>query len=514
MSDSFTHFFPSYDQMERLIAAQNKIAGMSGTGDLSQLETVISANIVAGRTGKVWKRKVYFYSVNSTSQCPALNENDEGAAVPFTDTAIGKDPYMDNFRVFQWQHCNYVRDSDSTARVTALEGYPGYKTSGNVDVGTLLPTFYWNWEKKSDHFLLTFSDSPHPELGLIPWVYAIKLDGTVLPYFIVSSYQSSLGDDGLLRSLPGRQPAFNQSYDSMIIDYQKKGEGYWGAGSDVNTLAYIYLIVKYLTKNSKNIFKGNALSNDSVQVAHAESNTKRILVSAVGQFTPGCTISLGSANADRNVGTSHDILNRKLVKSIEEVTVGSTAYTALNIDTDTAFNTATTNYVKIFPCISGQTDAVLGHYDGSVLSNTDSHHSLRIEGIEMMNGQFITASDTVIKFLSSFWQVYKAPKGTKHVKDSISGMNLIGESKAFTGDSYVGNIDIDISSGGYFHLEKATGSAVGTGDNHYNGGTPADGTLREWQALGALHNGAAAGFCCVFGGAGLSGANCHYGSRD
>lgn len=66
---------------------------------------------------------------------------------------------------------------------------------------------------------------PHPlrtDIVLHPWSECVQADGTVLPWCIGSKYVSSLGDDGLLHSLPDGKPENFQSYQNMITNYQKK----------------------------------------------------------------------------------------------------------------------------------------------------------------------------------------------------------------------------------------------------------------------------------------------------
>lgn len=479
---------------------------------LSVIEQTVSQDIISHRTGRVWKRKVWKYSVNQTADCPALDDYNDGTAVPFTDTVIGSDPYMDTYRVFRWMRCNYYREADGTARLITIEGYSDYAETGSVDVGTLLPTFWWAWDEYDDYWILSFSDSPRE--GLTPWKDAVRADGTILPYFIVSSYPSVLASDEKLRSQKGK-PANNQSYNNIITNYQKKGAGYWGSGSSINTLAYIYLIVKYQMKLEQNKFSTCCGFYSSVAVAKAETDTTRVLIPATDTiFSAGDGITV-STSAD------HHWLNGSVVQwaevlSTEIVTIDGTEYKALNLDVSTPYTTTTELYVCSSACPSGQTDGVIGHYDGSIVSNTDSKHSIRIEGIELMNGLWFVLSDTVISFLSGYWQIYVAQKGTPHTTNAHTGYKLIGESDAFTSDSYVGNVSFDIETGAMYHAEKGNSNANGNGAYHWNGGTDvADGTLREWLGWGGLDNGRPS--CGLVAGRGwnaLSAAGAGVGSRD
>ena len=505
----------NHEDGARMAAALERLADNAegSSASLSTLERIIANAYIQGRTGKVWKRKIWKASVNGTDACPALDDYGEGAATPFTDETAGNDPYMDSYTVFQWMYCNYTRDDDETARLKTLEGYPDFALTGAVDVGCIHPTFWWKQEEHGDYYELYFSDSPHEELGLIPWRDAVKSDGTVLPYFIVSAFPSVTASDGYPRSQPGK-PVNNQSYDNIITNYAKKGTGYQGAGASINTLAMIYLIVKYQTKLEQTKFSGNSNFTVATQVALAESDTKRVLLPA------GTTAY--KAHDGITVGTANDAwwLNGSLVPwaeitSVETVTVNGTNYVALNLDVSSTFTTTTAMYVCSSACPSGQTMRVMGHYDGSIVSNTDNHHSFRIEGIELMNGLWHVFSDTVIDFLKDSWQVYVAPKGTKHTANAHTGYKLIGYSDSFTGDSPVGDIVMDPQTGGFYHSAKTDSTAKGYGAYHWNGGTGvADGTLREWQGWGRLNYGAGDGLAFGNGRPALSDAGVTTGSRD
>lgn len=503
----------NHEDGSRIAAALERMAdNAEGSSTLTTLERQVANAYIMGRTGKVWKRKVWKYVTNSTDACPALDDYGEGAATPFTDETAGSDPYMDNYTVFKWNFCNYTRDDDETARLRAMEGYPDFALTGAVDVGAIHPTFWWKWEEHDTYWILYFSDSPHAELGLIPWRDAMKSDGTVLPYFIVSAFPSVLASDGYPRSQPGK-PINNCSYDNIISAYKKKGTGYQGSGSSINALAMIYLIVKYQTKIERKKFAGNSNFYTSVAVAAAESNVKRVLIASTDttfHVHDGVCVST-SKDAHWLNG---DPVAWAEIKSIETVTVNGTAYKALNLDVSSGFTTTTAMYVNGSACPSGQTMGVMGHYDGSIASNTDAHHSFRIEGIELLNGLWHVFSDTVIDFLSGQWQVYIAPKGVTHVADAHTGYKLVGVSEGITGDGYVGDIVMDEQTGGFFHKALGGGDSVGYGAYHWNGGMPADGALREWLGGGGLGNGSLDGLSAGRGWYTLSYVDAALGARD
>lgn len=481
---------------------------------LSALEKQIGAEYDSQRNGKVYATKLWKFAKNQTSQGERLLDSVGKTCTPSTDSVAGQDDFLNDSIIFQWARCNYTRDDDGTARVKALEGMPGYHTDGAYDVGTIAATFYWKCEEHSEYDIIYMSDSPNHALGLVPFSLAVK-DGMVMPYYIISSYPSVTASDGNARSQPGLAPVYNQSYNDCITLYQKKGKGYWGGGNPENLHAILFMIIKYATKNSQNIMRGCSEFNTQPKVAKAESNTKRVLVSDRGKFYEGCCVSIGDGTStDRNVSAANSIANRVRVKSIDEVTIDSVKYYALNLDVPSAITTTADSLVSSMPCLSGETDKVIGRYDGSFLSNTDGNHTFRIHGVEYMWGQYAVICDTVLDKQGSGWDVYVAPKGVAHVKDAHTGYIKEGTIPYNNGNDVYGG-DYGFSSRAYFIKELGSSSSNGTGDIIYEGGTSvADGTLREFLTLGGLGTGSLAGLGIVGAWTGLGDGYWALGSRD
>lgn len=481
---------------------------------LSALEKQIGAEYDSQRNGKVYATKLWKFAKNQTSSGERLLDSVGKTCTPSTDSVAGQDDFLNDSPIFQWAHCNYVRDDDGTARVKALEGMPGYHTDGAYDVGTIAATFYWKCEEHADYDIIYMSDSPNHALGLVPFVLAVK-DGMIMPYYIISSYSSVTASDGNARSQPGLAPIYNQSYNDCITLYQKKGKGYWGGGNPENLHAILFMIIKYATKNSQNIMRGCSDFTTQVKIAKAETGVKRVLVSDRGRFYDGCCVSVGDGTqTDRGYNEVHKIVNRARVKSIDEVTIDSVKYYALNLDVPSAITTATNYKVTAMPCFSGETDKVIGRYDGSYLSNTDSNHTFRIHGVEYMWGQYVVICDTVLDKQGSGWDVYVAPKGIAHVKDAHTNYTKEGTIPYNNGNDVYGG-DYGFSSRAYFIKALGSSSSNGTGDIIYEGGTGvADGTLREFLTLGILWAGSAAGLGFVDCWTWLGGWDWAFGSRD
>lgn len=511
---------PSFEQGGRVAAALERIADVQEgkTSGLSTIEQQIAIAYATQRTGEVFHTRIYKSASNTTSKGVFMDDSAGLTCVPSTDTVEGRDDF-EHFLPFLWMHCNYTcDDADGFKRLKTLKGFPGYSETGTCDIGVLHPTFYWNKIDSATHEDWYLSDSPHPELGLVPFCDAIKSDGTVMPYFIQSATSSVTASDGLLRTQFGAPPAYNQSYNSMITDYQKKGKGYWGAGMSRQLFWYIMLIIKYGTKNSQSAMRGCSNYDAQVKCAVAESGVKRVLVTSDSPWYVGGCVSVGVASGssiNRQDASMNSICDRVRVKSIESVTVNGTAYTALNLDINSTITTTTDTYVSSMPCWTGETEAVIGHHDGSYLSYTDGRHSFRICGQEYMLGQYIVASDTVIAFsdASGHKDIYAYPRGVAHVANAITNAIKVG-SIPEAGDYWIGDENIDISHGIMWPGAKGSGDSVGVGDNCWGGGTSAAGELREALTTAGLWIGGCAGACYLGCRAGLGAVVWCFGSCD
>lgn len=464
------------------------------------LERTIETYYALRRTGKVYQTKLWKYAANPTSTGEKLLDNAGLIFEPSTGTAEGQDDYADT-PLFQWVNCNYIRDDDGAARPIAIEGMDSYKTSGAVDVGAMQMSFWWNWDATpEDHVLVTVSDTPHPELGLVPWPECVKADGTVLPWCIGSKYISGTASDGLLRSQPGLLPALFQSHDGMITNYQLKGPGYWGAGAVRNLWQILWIAIKGATKNSQSLFYGCA--NYNYQYAVAAATTEQTYVTLTEpqaeNLIAGSCVCIGTgpeeeegANFDRGQAYMRDIVSLARISKIE----GANVF----LDYD-AFDAPAGAYLSTMPWIAGTTDAVCGHHDGSATSNTDGKYPYRVQGREYAIGAYTVAADTVAYFLEdNSRDVYVAPRGVPHSPTWAtiqSTYTLAGNIPAYNDgtatDYYIGDINVDTTLGAWNPSSESSSPSQGFADRYYAGG---DATLtqREFLQGGVLGNGSHAG---------------------
>lgn len=503
---------------------EKQIADLAAMG--GSLEAFLEKYYALRRTGRLYQTKIWKFSANPTSAGEKTLDNAGLIFEPSTDTVEGRDDYV-GIPMFDWVNVNYIRDTDGSPRPTAIEGMRSYQTSGSSDVGAMQMSFYWKWDTTNPEFdLVTISDSPHPELGLVPWSECVKADGTVLPWCIGSKYISGVASDGYLRSQPGLKPEKWQSHNNMITNYGKKGEGYHGAGAERNTFQIIFNIIKGATKNSQNLYAGctsyNFQYEASVQRTEkltyfpvTNAQAKNVLVGSCVSVGYGANSS-GTLDKDRGNLSLHKYADNAKVLRIEDLDDNNKA---VYLDIEEGFDTTPVALTEelLSPVIissmhwmSGETDRVIGKHDGSPISNTDARHPYRVQGREYAVGGYIIASDAVMDFQSDYSKnVYVAPKGAIHSSSdaTIRGTyKLIGSIPASAdgkgNDYWIGDISVDHDTGCWHPSAQGNSNAQGFGDMLYSGGTSISGT-REYLQGGNLWHGSAAGSACLDCGVGL-----------
>lgn len=484
------------------------------------LEKNISDYYAMRRTGKVYQTRLWKFEANPTSAGEKLLDNAGLVFEPSTDTEEGQDDYLNGQNpLFEWVNVNYVRDDDGSPRPIAIEGQDGYKTSGAVDVGAMQMSFWYKIDASDEDYIDYYvSDTPHPELGLVPWPECVKADGTVLPWCIGSKYISGEASDGLPRSQPGLKPIRNMSHNFMITAYQQKGPGYWGAGAVRNTFQILFNAIKGATKSSQALYAG-ATSYNFQYAASAQREEKAtyfpVTNSQANNIIVGAYVSVGygsnnngAVNNDRGIATIHSYADDAKVLRVEDLDEDNKA---VYLDIEDGFDTmpvALTDSLSAPIMLSsmhwwsGATDSVRGHHDGSPGSNTDSKYPYRVQGREYAVGGHMVASDTVAWLNEDGSRtIYAAPKGTAHSNNNSTIRSTYKQagtiplnSSGSVADYWVGDVGIDEETGSWHPSTQGSGSAQGCADMYYAGGTVAN-AFREYLQCGALGEGSNAGSC-------------------
>ena len=207
----------------------------------------------------------------------------------------------------------------------------------------------------------------------------------------------------------------------------------------------------------------------------------------------------------------------------EALADGANTAVYLDIQEESAFNTMPHVYTETFsaPIIlssmhahSGDTDCVLGHHDGSPVSNTDGKHPYRVQGREYAMGGYVVASDTVAWLnADGSATIYTAERGTAHssnndtIKETykVAGQIPVGASGVGS-DWYIGDDSVDADTGAWFPFVEGSGSTQGVCDRYYSGGTSRE-AFREYLQGGTLWNGSIAGGSFLHLGSGLGSGN-------
>lgn len=519
------------DLYEKTKAIAEDLNGLTG---LSDLEKRICMNYLSRRTGEVFETRFYYHSVNQTSSGikkiatgTVFKEFKDStlSATPSTNLVDNPDDFL-GYLPFQWDRCNYVRDDNTFARPIAMKGDLNYKEEGSVDVGMIAPTFFWrlteypNSDGTPNMYGIMMSDSPHPELGLVPFTESIIPGKGYMPYYILSAFPSGVASDGLLRSQPNLVPAYNQSHDNMKTEYVKKGAGYTGGTAGRHAHWIIFNMIKYGTKNSQNVMKGCSEFNQQIHPAIAEDSVKRVVVASTIIY-PGACVSLSKSGIvsapDRGSADCHTTCNRVRVKSVDDIEIEGNNYKAINLDISDPISTKTDMWLSTMPCFTGETESIQGKKDGSYLSNTDGRHTLRIHGVEYAWGQYNILSDQFMSYnlAENVWDTYTCKKGQKHTANP-SDYKLIGKILRGNNESYwIGDLGFDPETSGFYVKTVGSGSGTGVGDMLYQSKDEhADKSLREYLTTSTLGSGSDSGSGCVVCWCWLGGAGWDCGSCD
>lgn len=487
-----------------------------GIPTASALDLAVDVLFKLPRTGKVYTVKIPRFATNPTVNCEKLDDNAGLVCEPSTDTIEGRDDYAD-IPLFKWYNCNYKRDANGHAYPTAIEHLSDdYHKTGTVDVGVIQMTPYVKWDDSNpDYILWSITDSPRD--GYTPWAVA-KVGDTVYPYVIHSKFFSGVGEDGLLRSVYDLVPARNQSHNSLITDYAKKGPGYKGAGGEKVAWQILFNFIKYVVKSSQEKYAG--CTGYSVQCPAAVQRSEKLTYFPVtkaqaDQLVVGSRVSVGygsknsdgTVNNDRGVLTIHKYADSAKILKIEPID-DTTSAVYLDCDAFDTMPVALTDTLNAPITLttmhwhSGTTDAVIGHHDGSPASNTDYKHPYRVQGIEYAVGGYEVLSDMVLAFDDSNGKdVYVCPADVTHTKtdaEILAKYKKVGNFPA--GDWWIGDIGFDPESCVTWPAAKGSGNKTGTGDMVYGGGDANKNTMREYLQGGYLWYWSGAGASFVYCG--------------
>ena len=482
----------------------------------------------ASTIGETYTTQFYKYSANTSTEGVKLDDNAGLTCIPSTIATAGTDDYA-NLPLFACFDCNYTIDADTLEPVIhAIKDVYGEFTSTPTDsfVGVLQMT---GWVRRtSGETTKTVEYKAQRADGFEPLPEAVRvLDNTVRPFVIHAKYAAGYNSAGLLSSVSGVQPATLRtgsagstsiSHNGQIAKWREWGTQY--CGSSLCDIAFVQLMleIKYAVLGSAQVMQGcRSYSTDTYQAAVSESGVTRVLLTAANAayFVAGSCVSLGTGN-NRAEADCYDICDISKITSVEDVTVDDVAYKAINLDTETTFNTTTDTYIIPQPWRTGSTDDVPGN-DGSPYSNTSGKEPFKIQGIELMLGFYEVPADTTLYEDAEKYTVYLNRKASE-IALGGSGTNPVTvgtipkEETASWG--CVAELNWDANNQEAYMLAQEMGGSTTTGYRArvYRDAAATTG-WREWPAFGYLKVGGSGGFACAGLYAGLGTVGWDIGAR-
>ena len=440
-------------------------------------------------TGELFSTKFYNYEKSTSPTGEKLNDSKGLVAKPSTETAKNQDDFAGR-NAFNYIDCNFVYNDSCQKIPVAISGGNGYSNIGKVDVGVMAPPTYWGIQEFDDYYIVHFSDKPHPEVECTtptPWT------DTDLGYGIVTKYYAGQ-IDGVDYSSSGNPVHNFVSAQSANTALTKRGTGYTGSGAERTAYLLCMLWIKYATKNSQAVFKGNTNNNLQYQVAETGEDVNYVVLTTAqaNNLYVGETVSIGDlgTNTSKDRGQSYMRSIADNVRIIAIEAISGTSNSRVYVEKTGMAITATT-YISTMPLHSGTTDNVLGA-DGYIAN--DGKHAFRIGGIEEgIGAYFISMNELWNKVTASTVDYYFRPKGTAWSTSASGWTKVMSADLGSSDDFWFGDIMIDLTTGIFGLKAKGSGEAVGVGDRCWAGGTGTG--FREPLERGGLGAGGHAGFC-------------------
>lgn len=476
------------------------------------------------QSDKTFGVKFYNFATSRTTEGEFMEDSKElGSATPSTNTVIGKDPYRKQF-AFWTVECEYEIDTNGEIEIKSVDKVDGLFTRAGTNgmVGVAQKSAWMslvydgvNWWK---YYRTT------RKAGYFPLPECVAPDGSIRAFMVHAKYLAGKDASGKPTSATGLAPLnYTYSHNSQISEWCKRGANY--AGISICDIAFrIHMFqLKYGKKGNSGTLEGCTSYNLQYKAAAAETGVTRVLLTEAqaNNLLVGSNVIVGDVGSgtstDRGTASMYKLAKNVRIKSINSVTVEGTVYNAVNLETDTPFDTTTDTYISTMPWWSGSCDDVQG-VDGSPTSCINGKEPFIIQGLESQPGAYAVVAD-IIDTLSVDTDANTmtiAPATVRLAKNiaTSKSANYIDTDKPLTVPKpaswachYIG--DLALSSK---HPEFTTPSIIDNDASSGNGyksavALPASGGAYEWLSWGSLYGGAYCGLACAFLHNGLGNAS-------
>ena len=386
---------------------------------------------------KTYTLKSYDAGVSSLSTMTPLDDlADKTAAQLCTDTTAAVTDWADEDPMTWYIRANALSLQDGTMNIIAFEGEADFDVTGEVAPVYTFQMAHWikEWNDGSYNYIsfrTTQAGGYYPDAG------DVGPDNKKRALTWHPSFGGGLNSAGALTSGAGRKPYIFASANAGITaarlwDDDGNGGHYEGLWSDCDTRFLLRMFqLRHFNLENSSILEGCTGYSLQYTAAVAETGVKRVLVTTAqgANFVVGSCVCVGDPGdvtvTDRGRSDMRNLANLVQISSIENVEVGGTTYTALNLELDETINTTATTRISTMPWYTGSTEKLPGHKDGSIASLTNGKTPARIAGIEVLDGAYVLGLDPLYQVTagedSTHWtyHVYEC-RNSEHLAGSVT----------------------------------------------------------------------------------------------
>lgn len=474
---------------------------------------------------KTFGTKFYNFGTSQTTQGELCDDSAEiGVTTPSTNTVKGNDPLHQQF-AFWTVEVEYEIDANGEIEIKSVAKVDSSFNRGGTNgmVGVAQKTGWLSITNDSVNWWVRYRTAQAP--GYVPIAEGVSpVDNKPRAFVVHAKYMGGKGADGKPTSASGLAPLnYTWSHNSQIAEWRKRGANY--AGISICDIFFRILMfwLKYAKKGNSGTMEGCTSYNFQYKCAVAETGVTRVLLTEeqAKNLLVGSSVIVGDVGSgtstDRYVASMYKCAKNVRILSIVSTVVEETTYYAVNLETDTAFDTTTDTYISTMPWWSGSCDDVLG-VDGSPTSCTNGKEPFIIQGLESQIGAYAVVADIIdtitVSEDSTTMTINPATvRLAKNIAQSKSA-NYVDTNKPLTIPKpanwawhFIGDLAYDKA-----HPEFTLPSIIDNGANSGNGFksavfVPASGGVYGWLSWSNLSDYSSCGLACAALTSGLGNAN-------
>ena len=474
---------------------------------------------------KTFGTKFYNFGTSQTTQGELCDDSAEiGVTTPSTNTIKGKDPLHQQF-AFWTVEVEYEIDANGEIEIKSVAKVDSSFNRGGTNgmVGVAQKTGWLSITNDSVNWWVRYRTAQAP--GYVPIAEGVSpVDNKPRAFVVHAKYMGGKGADGKPTSASGLAPLnYSWSHNSQIAEWRKRGANY--AGISICDIFFRILMfwLKYAKKGNSGTLEGCTSYNLQYKCAVAETGVTRVLLTEAQakNLLVGSSVIVGDVgdgtSTDRGVASMYKCAKNVRILSIVSTVVEETTYYAVNLETDTPFDTTTDTYISTMPWWSGSCDDVLG-VDGSPTSCTNGKEPFIIQGLESQIGAYAVVADiidtiTVSEDSTTMTIKPATVRLAKNIAQSKSA-NYVDTNKPLTIPKpanwawhFIGDLAYDKA-----HPEFTLPSIIDNGANSGNGFKsavllPPSGGVCEWLSWSNLNDYSNWGLACAALGSGLGDAD-------